>query len=241
MSFVFAFMNPDHKEASPQAFVKMFLTICFIFWIAASLAASNAGITDALMSFVVFACVSGGIIAVGVHGAKVVADDFEENFINKWKVKYASYATVFKGIFVLTCIPLLFAYWVIAFINQSVRKLGMPLSKQLTDEDRTFALTLVAARQKKLILAWEKTPVILSALHVGIFIQIMSVLVTKFTYLFLAWLRTAIADWSVAAVTAVMAIVGVTLFLLPPVPGVPIYFMSGLMLLAVCEPSMGIV
>ena len=37
-----------------------------------------------------------------------------------------------------------------------------------------------------------------------------------------------------------MPIVGISLFLLPPVPGIPIYFMSGMMLLAVCEPTMGL-
>lgn len=33
-SFVFVFLNPEHKNASPQAFMKMFLCICFLFWVA---------------------------------------------------------------------------------------------------------------------------------------------------------------------------------------------------------------
>jgi hypothetical protein len=78
------------------------------------------------------------------------------------------------------------------------------------------------------------------ALKIGIFVQVMNVIVTKFTYLFLAWLREYISEWSILSVTGVMTVVGLTLFLLPPVPGVPIYFMSGLMLVKVCEVSMGL-
>jgi hypothetical protein len=240
LSFIFAFLNPDHKDASPQAFVKFFLVICFIFWIASSLAAANAGIADALFSFIVFACCSAAIVALLILGEKQVKEQITEGLINKMKVKYGGYGTLFKGIFILTCMPIVFAYWGIATLNQLIRQLRMPLSKQLTDEDKTYALTLAASKQKKMIMGWEWTPVILMSLKVGIFVQVMGVLITKFTYLLLAALRTSIADWSVAAVTACMSVVGVTLFLLPPVPGIPIYFMSGMMLLAVCEPSMGL-
>jgi len=37
-----------------------------------------------------------------------------------------------------------------------------------------------------MIMSWEWTPVILMSLKVGVFVQVMGVLVTKFTYLFLA-------------------------------------------------------
>jgi hypothetical protein len=214
-------------------------------------------------------CLSAAIVALMLLGKKQLAGKLEEELVNKMKAKYGGYGTLFKGVFILSCTPIVFGFWGIATLNQAIRKIGLPLSKQLTDEDRTFALTLAASKQKKMILGWEWTPVILMSLkvrasaphqfcalsnptpphptpphptppQVGVFVQVMGVLITKFTYLFLAWLRVYISDWSVAAVTVCMSIVGVTLFLLPPVPGIPIYFMSGMMLLAVCEPSMGL-
>jgi len=151
------------------------------------------------------------------------------------KAKFGGYGTLFKGIFVLSCMPVVFGYWGLSLLNQTIRRLRMPLSKQLTDEDKTFALTLVASKQKSAIMHWEWTAVILSSLRVGVFVQLMGVLITKFTYLFLAWLRVYISDWSLGQVTACMSFVGVTLFLLPPVPGIPVYFMSGMMLLGVAE------
>ena len=78
ISFVFVFLNPDHKNASPQAFMKCFLAICFLFWVASSLAASNAGITNALMSFILVACCMGALVGIGVHGTKTFQKDVEE-------------------------------------------------------------------------------------------------------------------------------------------------------------------
>jgi len=84
-SFIFAFLNPDHKEATPQAFMKTFMMICFMFWVASSLAASNAGITSALMAFITMALLCGAMAIIGVHGfrtgerAKLASFDEDEN------------------------------------------------------------------------------------------------------------------------------------------------------------------
>mmetsp|Transcript_9953 Transcript_9953/g.20302 ORF Transcript_9953/g.20302 Transcript_9953/m.20302 type:complete len:845 (-) Transcript_9953:102-2636(-) len=240
-SFVFVFLNPDHKNASPQAFMKMFLCICFLFWVASSLAASNAGITNALMAFIVFALLMGALVAIGVHGTKSVKEDVETNFIGKFREKYSGYGNFFKGLFILTCLPIVFGYWGIAFVNQCIRKLRLPLTKQLDDEDKGLAFTLVATKQRKEIMKWEWTPVITMGINIGIFVQIMGILVTKITYLLLAMLRQKIEDegWEWPLVSFLMIGIGICMFMLPPVPGVPIYFMCGLMLVKVCEPDMG--
>mmetsp|Transcript_28788 Transcript_28788/g.54352 ORF Transcript_28788/g.54352 Transcript_28788/m.54352 type:complete len:839 (+) Transcript_28788:95-2611(+) len=243
ISFVFVFLNPDHKNASPQAFMKMFLCICFLFWVASSLAASNAGITNALMAFILVACCMGALVACGVHGVKSFQKDVENDFINKFKEKYGGYSTLFKGMFILTCGPAVLGYWLISIVNQAIRKLRLPLTKKLggEDGDEKYLLTLVAHKQKETIINWEWTPVISNGIGIGIFVQVMGILVTKITYLLLAMLRQKIEDegWGPGFVSTLMVIIGLSLFLLPPVPGVPIYFMCGLMLVEVCEPHMG--
>ena len=109
------------------------------------------------------------------------------------------------------------------------------------DGDEKYLLTLVAHKQKETIINWEWTPVISNGIGIGIFVQVMGILVTKITYLLLAMLRQKIEDegWGPGFVSTLMVIIGLSLFLLPPVPGVPIYFMCGLMLVEVCEPHMG--
>jgi hypothetical protein len=149
LSFIFAFANPDHKDASIGAFVKFFLVICFLMWVASSLAAANSGVADALFSFVVFMCLSAACVALMLLGKKQLVGKIEDGVINKMKAKYGGYGTMFKGTFILSCLPIVFAYWGIATVNQLIRKIGLPLSKPLTDEDRHYALTLAASKQKK--------------------------------------------------------------------------------------------
>ena len=239
-SFVFAFLNPDHKDATPQAFMKTFLMICFLFWVASSLAASNAGITSALTAFITMALLCGAMAVIGVHGFKSAKDDFDSNVVKKIKDKYGAYGNFFKGLLIITSGPIILGYWAVSFLNQLVRKLGMPLSKQLNEGDKKFALTITASRQKSLMLSWEWTNVLTNAVNIGIFVQVMSVLVTKFTYLGLAMLKDEISSWEIWQVTLMLIAVGIALFMLPPVPGVPIYFMAGTMLVGVCEEAMGL-
>ena len=88
LSFIFAFANPDHKDASIGAFVKFFLVICFLMWVASSLAAANSGVADALFSFVVFMCFSAACVALMLLGKKQLVGKIEDGIINKMKAKY---------------------------------------------------------------------------------------------------------------------------------------------------------
>lgn len=81
--------------------------------------------------------------------------------------------------------------------------------------------------------------VLQKSLIIGLCIQTMTVIITKFTYLFLAWLKVEVKSMDLMSVTLIMVIVGVTMFLFPPIPGVPIYFTSGIILVAAGEKTLG--
>ena len=74
---------------------------------------------------------------------------------------------------------------------------------------------------------------------IGLLIQSLMVLITKFTYLFLAWLKVKVKLMSLGAVTVIMLLVGILIFLFPPIPGVPIYFTAGIILVAAGESTFG--
>ena len=61
----------------------------------------------------------------------------------------------------------------------------------------------------------------------------MQVIAGKFTVLFLSWMKQECAQMSFLVVSLIIMGVGMTLFLLPPIPGVPIYLTGGLMIPAV--------
>ena len=54
-----------------------------------------------------------------------------------------------------------------------------------------------------------------------------------FTLVFLSWLIEETKDINLIAVTGIIIIAGLILFLLPPIPGVPIYLTSGIVLTSV--------
>jgi len=57
-----------------------------------------------------------------------------------------------------------------------------------------------------------------------------NVLFAKLTYIFLSWLNAALASLSFPAVCILVVFVGLCMFLLPPVPGVPVYVFSGIVI-----------
>ena len=54
--------------------------------------------------------------------------------------------------------------------------------------------------------------------------------ITKFTMVFLSWLNSKLAVMPLFAVVAIFYSVGLFMFLLPPVPGVPVYVLGGVVM-----------
>ena len=61
----------------------------------------------------------------------------------------------------------------------------------------------------------------------------LAVLAPIFTTLFLSWLIEATESLELAPVTGILLIVGIVMFLLPPVPGAPIYLTLGIVIIPV--------
>ena len=71
--------------------------------------------------------------------------------------------------------------------------------------------------------------------------MIMSVIVAELCLASCLWLIEKTSEMNIAAVTATLVGVGMTMFLLPPVPGVPIYLTLGIVILPVGRGTFGIV
>jgi len=70
--------------------------------------------------------------------------------------------------------------------------------------------------------------------------MIVSVIMSEFTVLFLSWLIETTSNMNLIAVTGILVGIGMCMFLLPPVPGVPIYLTLGIVIIPVGRPIMGI-
>lgn len=152
------------------------------------------------------------------------------------KKYFHKYGDWFRGFAILICLPIAAMYAWLSFVTQCIRKSGLnKLVPPLKEEDRQYHLTKTASNQFSSMLTWRWSSVLQKSLIIGLCIQTMTVIITKFTYLFLAWLKVEVKSMDLFSVTLIMVIVGVTMFLFPPIPGVPIYFTSGIILVAAGE------
>ena len=73
----------------------------------------------------------------------------------------------------------------------------------------------------------------------GLLYVIFMAVVAKFTVVLLAWLIETTAEMNLVLVTVIIIAVGLSLFLLPPVPGVPIYLTGGILIPNVGQRVLG--
>merc|ERR1712054_312764 len=60
----------------------------------------------------------------------------------------------------------------------------------------------------------------------------MQVACTKATFVFLSFLNEQLAGWHLVLVIVMVMVVGFTMFMLPPVPGAPVYVVAGIIITA---------
>jgi len=151
-----------------------------------------------------------------------------------------------RGLFVAACSPVLLAYFCLSAVNQLVRRVGIipcsqPANEVVVDpnsynndglvarSDAGF-LTVRAKRHFGTMMNWYRAKVLTYAIYWGILFIVFQVLVAKLTTVFLSWMIEKMAGFGLIAVSGIMAGVGVLMFLLPPVPGLPVYLSLGIII-----------
>jgi len=240
LSHMSVYVRIDELDAAPQGFQRLVILLVFGLWCAASLSASNAAVTNAFIAFLLFCGLSTAVVFIFVHSRKSAEERLLTPFLTNMKKYFQLYGDWVRGFAVLLCIPVAFFYACLSFLTQLVRKSGLnKFVPPLPEEDRRIWLTRTCLNQFQEVWKWRWTSVLQKALIIGLIIQTMTVLITKFTYLFLAWLKVEVRSMNLGSVTLIMIIVGILLFLFPPIPGVPIYFTSGIILVAAGEGTLG--
>ena len=74
---------------------------------------------------------------------------------------------------------------------------------------------------------WRWNSVLVKGVYVGLLFIGWQVGVGKVTTLFLSWLNEYLKGFSLGTVLVLSIAVGIFMFLLPPVPGVPVYLAGG--------------
>jgi hypothetical protein len=138
-----------------------------------------------------------------------------------------------KALAVIILGPLFVIYLGISAVNQMLRaRYGFVPKLVPTKEQRKQLLTTMANSQLRILAKWGWTSVNIKVIYIGLFGLIVNVGVGKLTSIFLSWLNSWIEakGFELPMVTLVFVMVGLVMFLLPPVPGVPVYLAGGVII-----------
>mmetsp|Transcript_28586 Transcript_28586/g.68827 ORF Transcript_28586/g.68827 Transcript_28586/m.68827 type:complete len:943 (-) Transcript_28586:155-2983(-) len=239
LSFFCTFLRTEGTgEEDIFNFGKLWFFVIFTMWASASLSGAAAGITSSLFILTV-ASLAGACIFLSASFSKTERHHNADVVLARIHEKYGENLDVVRGLFVVTCSPLIIAYFCLSAINQLVRRVGLNPCAQRpcaeNDPDQNSGLVTVKAKQQLTMMrSWDRAKVLTYAVYWGVAYMILQVLVANLTVVFLSWIIFLFdrANLGLAAVTAIMACVGVMMFLLPPVPGVPVYLTLGIVLAA---------
>jgi hypothetical protein len=240
LSFFTTFLKAESGEQDIVNFGKVWMFLLFSVWLTASLAGAAAGVASALMGLTLASFVGSAIfIASSVSAAEQKAHAL--GFWERMNKKYGSHLDIVRGLAVVLLAPVFLIFLVISMLNQCVRKIGLPCSKKMESEEEKKDIFTKRTREAiDTYKSWDRSLVHTYAVYWGAAFLIMNVIVAQFTVLFLSWLIEATKDFGLGAVTGIMVGVGLTMFLLPPVPGVPIYLTLGIVIIATGREQLGL-
>lgn len=225
-----SFMNSDSASKDISNFLKFWAILMLIFWVIVSLNGASNKITETLVLLTLTAFVGSALFFIASYSHEELKQE-EKDLLHKFTKKYAKWMDVFKGFVLVTCLPVIVLYFIMSFLNQCIRKLKFPCSKKL-EEPYTGLLTKKTTKQWEIIKSWDTVKIIIYAIYWGIGYMVLQVIAAQFMVLILAglvgWIKRM--AFGVDAVTGIMLAVGIVMFLLPPVPGVPIYMTLGIVI-----------
>lgn len=141
-----------------------------------------------------------------------------------------------KGVFILILGPLLPVYFGLEVIHECMRRWLQYEHAEAPDNAGTW-LTVHSNHIWCHLENWNWTSVLTKAVYCGLFYFTIQVGCSQGVTIFLSWLNeilhhTVLPLW---AVLVILFFVGQILFLLPPIPGVPIYLVAGLVITERCQ------
>jgi len=256
LTFFTTFVRDSQSvESDMLHFAQLWVLLLFIMWVAASLSGSGVGVSTALAALTL-GSFAASIVLLALITTKTERNESLNSIISNITIKYGSYFDIIRGLLIVTGAPIFLAYLPISFLNQCIRRLDLfpwtPRTKKwyksqknnpnvITPKAKVGSyFTDKTEMQLNEISSWNTSKVCIYAIYWGIVFMTMNVVVARFTILFLSWLIETCMDMSLGVVTGIMVGVGLIMFLLPPVPGVPIYLTLGIVIIAIGRDSMGI-
>ena len=146
---------------------------------------------------------------------------------------------LFGGVEALLC------FFVLSAINQTIRK-ALGVYRMVEEQEKSYTLTKAGHRQWQKMVKYHWASVFEKMVVVGLMYFIFAVGVSKVVMVLLSILNGTLqsifgsySPWSrLSSVTFIYCCVGLLMFLMPPVPGLPVYLTGGIVLTKAACPSL---
>eukprot|EP00931_Biecheleriopsis_adriatica_P046785 TRINITY_DN2690_c0_g1_i1.p1 TRINITY_DN2690_c0_g1~~TRINITY_DN2690_c0_g1_i1.p1 ORF type:complete len:769 (+),score=144.25 TRINITY_DN2690_c0_g1_i1:105-2411(+) len=234
---------PSNHEETEEVFIAMELRVilgCLALavmgaWIAASLAAKDMGLSMTVLrlsaAMGVFIAVYVGYV-IGLRRLRRVAKTISAVQL----ILDLVHGDITKGAFLLFAWPLLPVYFAFEVLHHAVRSCLTCVGVGQVGDGRSHTLITEEAQQHwEELQSWNKASVLTKSMWIGILYVTIQVGISKGVTVFLSWLGDTIAPMSLSLILAVLFAIGEVMFLLPPVPGLPIYLISGIVIVQRCQ------
>eukprot|EP00916_Digyalum_oweni_P016855 GHVL01027664.1.p1 GENE.GHVL01027664.1~~GHVL01027664.1.p1 ORF type:complete len:792 (+),score=116.07 GHVL01027664.1:53-2428(+) len=206
------------------------LLLCLGVWIAASVAGASMSLAGSVVAFL-----AAGIIVLGVYIYMTLGQEKIRKELGEYRMwnQFMEAVTGDWGcallVFVLGWLGVLF--FLASFVNQFFRKIFH--RKRMMDEDAYQGyLTSEAHKVYVNLKNWHWTSILSKVLKIGLIFVLIQVGVSKAVTIFLSYINAVLSVLGLWTAIGIFIAVGICMFLLPPVPGVPVYLAGGIVITA---------
>lgn len=209
-------------ERTLKQFVLLGFTILFMMWVSTAIAGASMRLTGTLLSF----CVAGLValflwiyfelgshaITIGARGSRLM-----QSLISM------ATSDVVRACMLMALNVLIPVGIVVNMMNQSARRMrGQTRSSSKFTDGMNFFLRNVKN--------WNWANILLWVNWICLGYWLFSIGVAKLTQVFLSWLNEELLKISFVSVCVIFFGIGFTMFMLPPVPGIPVYLAAGVII-----------
>jgi hypothetical protein len=221
------------KQQSRFVALRVFATVLMMLLCAIYVAASTAG-ARMHMSNAVTSISTVGLMLLGfIVGSTVGWQQLQMSIASVPLVRTmiaSVYSDWCKALFIMLCWPMLLLYFMASIMNQFCRRHFSAAKRFESKAEADLWLTQTASEQWEMITNWQWSSILVKVQYVGVGLVSCSVGIGIMVTLFLSWLNMQLANSSLLMISLIFVAVGLAMFLLPPVPGVPVYISSGIII-----------
>ena len=222
----------DNGRTEMDPVTKLFIAVMFVgvlgMWSAAGIAGADMGLSSLVFAFCFMIMVLASAALVFVVGWDSLKSSVSAAPLAK-KIMTTLGSDWIKAFTLVLITPIFILVAPLSAVMQLGRKV-FPFTKTLEGEEKNYFLTKTLHEQTQKVTEWPWTSVLSKVVWWCIFFFVLQVFVGKVVIVFMAWLNEVLASSDLATVTAIFFGVGLFMFLLPPVPGVPVYLSGGVIL-----------